>query len=59
MHKSFFDKSISYVTNYVISKYTISLELCNLALLLYVIFYITKVEYLILWRKCYDTVPDE
>ena len=39
-----FDKSISYVMNYVISKYSLSLESCNLALLPYVSFYINKVK---------------
>ena len=39
MHKSFhFDKSISYVMNYVISKYSLSLESYNLVVLLYVTF---------------------
>ena len=45
MHKSsHFDKSISYVMDYVISKYSPSLQSCNLAVLLYVSFYINKVN---------------
>ena len=45
MHKSsHFDKSILYVMNYVISKYSLALESCNLAVLLYVSFYINKVK---------------
>ena len=43
MHKSsHFDESISYVMVYVISKYSPSLQSCNLAVLLYVSFYINK-----------------
>ena len=41
---SHFDKSISYVMNYVISKYSPSLELCNPAVLQYVSFYINTVK---------------
>ena len=45
MHKSsHFDESISYVMDYVISKYSPSLQSCNLAVLLYVSFYINKVK---------------
>ena len=45
MHESsHFDKSISFVVNYVISKYSPSLQSCNLAVLLYVSFYINNVK---------------
>ena len=45
MHKSsHFDESISYVMDYVIWKYSPSLQLCNLAVLLYVSFYINKAK---------------
>ena len=45
MHKSsHFNKSISYVINYVISKYSPSRESCNLAVLLYVSFDVNKVK---------------
>ena len=52
MHKSsHFDISISYVMNYVISKYSPSLESCNLVVLLYVSFYKNKVKQLIYRTK--------
>ena len=45
VHKSsHFDKSISFVMDYVISKYSPSLQLFNLAVLLYVSFYLNKVK---------------
>ena len=45
MHKSsYFDKSISHIMNYVILKYSPSLESCDLAVLLYATFHINKVE---------------
>ena len=45
MHKSsHFDESISYVMNYIISTYSPSLQSFNLAVLLYVNFYINKVK---------------
>ena len=44
---SHFDKTISYVMNYEISKYSPSLVSCNLAVLLCVSFYINKVKQLL------------
>ena len=45
MHKSSqIDESISYAMDYVILKYSPSLHSCNLAVLLYVSFFINKVK---------------